>query len=140
MNALSPGRRLTGAVVISLMTLGTLNTGCKNALEKDVTNDPKYGDFFAVVGKWKAKTPLKIIEVNKHLHLCPKDSIDYAGDRVVLTLPIGTEIHIDRLIYREVMGGTPSIRWVASSLVPTWENRLNWTTSFSFQIHSMIQT
>jgi hypothetical protein len=108
MNVLSSRRRLTGSAVVLLLTLGIVTSGCKDAFHKDVTNDPKYGDFFRVVGKWKARVPLELAEIDKKPYLAPKSDRYPTRGRAILSLPIGTEIRIEHLIYHgEVMGGSP---------------------------------
>jgi hypothetical protein len=82
MNFWWPGRRSTAMAVVLLMVLGTLNPGCKHAFEKDVTNDPKYGDFFGVVGKWKTKDPVELYDVDKKRNCLPSRPIRLRGSRV----------------------------------------------------------
>lgn len=111
-----PGRRSTTTAVVLSLVLWTMNTGCKDAFQKDVTNDPQYGNFFGVVGKWKAKAPLELEDIDKQLFLAPKNDRYHPGGRLILTLPVGTEIRIEHLIYHEeAMGGSPL--YVMGSLV-----------------------
>ena len=105
---MSRGQWLARAIAVLFMTVGTLNTGCKDYSKKDVTNDPNYGDFSRVVGTWKSKTPLELAEIDKELFLCPEGNLTNDGARLIVTLPAGTEIRIEHLTYHEVMGGSPT--------------------------------
>jgi hypothetical protein len=102
-------------MVVLFVTLTTLNTGCKDPSQKDVTNDPNYGDFSRVVGTWNSKTPLELAQLDKELYLCPKGGLTNGGARLILTLPAGTEIRVEHLYYHEVMGGSPT--YMMGSLV-----------------------
>jgi hypothetical protein len=71
---------------------------------KDVTNDPAFGDFTSVVGTWKTKVPLRLVEIefrgDKKLYLVYGDQY-ISRSRELPEVPAGTEIRIERLIYRD---------------------------------------
>jgi hypothetical protein len=64
-------------------------TGC----DKDVTNDPAYA-FSGVVGTWRAKKPLQLVKSGDNIIVTDRDF----GEQLVATLPVGTEVRIERLI------------------------------------------
>ena len=80
---------------------------------RDVTHDSSFGDFSPVIGKWKLKTKARIVEIErtKELYLelgdAPKPDPRFevpgftSGSKDLAALPVGTEISIDELLYRE---------------------------------------
>src|SRR6266496_5004131 len=51
---------------IPMMLLFTTGCGSK---PQEVTNDPAFGNFVSVVGTWKTKVPLRLVEIEKELYL-----------------------------------------------------------------------
>src|SRR5687768_9864962 len=72
---------------------------------KDVTNDPAFGDFTSVVGTWKTKVPLRLVEIefrgDKKLYLVYGDVPIHRSHREFPEVPAGTEIRIERLIFED---------------------------------------
>src|SRR5438105_4594952 len=70
--------------------------GCEKP--KDVTNDPTFGNFAAVVGTYKIKVPLRLVQLKDP----PQLSLIVGQESYVSTseqtLPAGTVIRIDKLI------------------------------------------
>lgn len=85
--------------VIALGLLLLSFTGC-GSKPKDVTNDPSFGNFASVVGTWKTKVPLRLVEIQKQLYLVHGDQ-SISGSPDLLVLRAGTEIRIERLIFRK---------------------------------------
>ena len=86
----------------SLTLVAAASAGCRDFGKKDVTNDPAHGNFAPVVGTWKVKSPLTL----KHFEnsMGPDTGLDtasalYSGQRYIATLPVGTEIRIEHLIF-----------------------------------------
>src|SRR5437016_5930684 len=73
-------------------------TGC-GSKPKNVTNDPAFGNFASIVGTWKTKVPLRLVEIEKKLYLVYGDQS--LSGRELLMLPSGTEIRIEHLIFRK---------------------------------------
>jgi hypothetical protein len=66
----------------------------------DVTRDPSFGDFAPVMGSWKTKVPLRLVEIKNDLHLVwGEAAIPRSKDLAML--PVGTEIRIEQLVYRQ---------------------------------------
>ena len=94
--------------------------GCK----RDVTNDSAYG-FSAVVGTWKTKVPITLVDVTQHSYtsasglylgvdIRPAAELNSPNVRLT-TLPIGTEIRIEHLM-ADNSAEAGSIYWVTGSL------------------------
>jgi hypothetical protein len=69
---------------------------------KDVTNDPAFGDFPSVVGTWRTKIPLRLVEIdkNKKLYLVYGDGF-ISGSPELPEVPAGTEVRIERLMFKD---------------------------------------
>jgi hypothetical protein len=85
------------ALAAATVLLVSCTAGC-GSKSKDVTNDPAFGNFASVVGAWKTKIPLRLVEIEKKLYLIAGD-VAVSG-RDLLVLPAGTEIRIERLEFR----------------------------------------
>jgi hypothetical protein len=64
------------------------------------TNDPSYGNFGAVIGTWKTKVPLRLVDIKERLYLVYGDAF-ISDSKDLVILPAGTEFRIDHLFYRE---------------------------------------
>ena len=64
---------------------------------KDVTNDPSYGGFSSVVGTWRTKSQLTLMEIDKTLYLSTTGEHYSATTRDLAILPVSTEIRLERL-------------------------------------------
>jgi hypothetical protein len=72
----------------------------------DVTHDPQFGDFRPVIGKWKSKIPLRLVEISgKHLYLVIGEP-GIHETKELAKVPVGTEIRIDHLMSRETFETT----------------------------------
>jgi len=80
---------------LPLLLLFTAGCGSK---PQDVTNDPAFGNFVSVVGGWKTKVPLRLVDIEQKLYLVYGDQA--LSGRELLLLPAGTEIRIEHLIFR----------------------------------------
>jgi hypothetical protein len=93
---------LTGAMLGIVYLL--LAMGCGGDFgTKDVTNDPAYGDFRNVVGTWETKSPLWLKESKNTLYLETSGEHYSNPMRDVATLPAGTKIRIDHLIFERTI-------------------------------------
>jgi hypothetical protein len=72
--------------------------GC-GSKPQDVTNDPAFGNFSSVVGTWKTKVPLRLVEIKNELYLINGDQA-IQQSRELPGLPAGTEIRIEHLLFR----------------------------------------
>jgi hypothetical protein len=84
----------TGKLFAALCALVFVITGCSKT---DVTRDPNYGDFLAIVGIWKTKVPLKLYKYNEEYYLTTENG-RFADFFHIADIPTGTKIRIDRLI------------------------------------------
>jgi len=66
----------------------------------DVTHDPSFVNFAAVIDTWKSKIPLRLVEIKNDLHLVLGDA-EISGSKELAVLPMGTEIRIEHLAYRK---------------------------------------
>ena len=88
-----------GAIqLLGLAVLYGANIGCGDYGTKEITKDPSYGDFTAVVGTWKTKAELWLQEINGHLYLVTTNEHYHAPTRDLQAVPVGTEIRIQHLI------------------------------------------
>ena len=71
----------------------------------DVTHDPSFGNFAAVIGTWKSKVPLRLVEIKDDLHVVWGDQF-IPGSKELAMLPVGTEIRIEQLRHRETFATT----------------------------------
>jgi hypothetical protein len=80
-----------------------LLTGCGKG-PQDVTHDPSFGKFGGVVGVWKTKVPLRVVQgtndLGGDLTLVLSDT-STPGAKDLAVLPIGTEVRIECLYYWE---------------------------------------
>src|SRR5690349_4788584 len=90
-------RMIVLPLVAAIPLLLLLSRGCGSKLQ-DVTSDPAFGNFKAVVGAWKTKIPLRLVEIEKKLYLVSGDKS--VSGRDLLQLPAGTEIRIEQLVFR----------------------------------------
>jgi hypothetical protein len=88
---------------------------------QDVTRDPSFGSFAAVVGNWKSKVPLRLIEIKHVLYL---DCGDVEPDDLAL-LPVGTEIRIEQLVYRETFETNYLDAWGSLTVGPCVGKRIH---------------
>jgi hypothetical protein len=85
-----------------LFGFALVSAGCKDFVgKKDVTNDSAYGNFSSVVGTWKSKIPLWLIEDDKTLYLKTANTLIDKTSRVLVAVPVGTDIRIERLIHEQ---------------------------------------
>src|SRR5436853_7571425 len=89
-------RMIVHPLVAAIPLLLLLSGGC-GSKPQDVTNDPAFGNFASVVGTWKTKVPLRLVEIEKKPYLLCDDQAHI--DRDLLLLPAGTEIRIEHLIF-----------------------------------------
>ena len=83
------------AFLIALGLLTLMLVGCGHT---DVTNDPAYG-FSGIVGTWKTKTTLWLMQQDKELFITTID--EGPSTSVIQTLsvlPVGTELRIEHLM------------------------------------------
>lgn len=88
----------TRSSILPLLLLLGFLTFASGGCKKDVTNNPYYNNFSAVVGTWKTKTPLLLVEIDKQLYLCASNEVANPSARRLATLPVGTTIRIEHLI------------------------------------------
>ena len=81
---------------VALLLLFTAGCGSK---PQDVTNDPAFGNFASVVGTWRTKVPVRLVEIQKEMYLVYGDQ-SIPRSRELAVLPAGTEIRIEHLIFR----------------------------------------
>jgi hypothetical protein len=93
--------------IIAVVLFGILVAGCKDVGKTDVTHDPSYGDFSRLVGIWKTRVPSKLSEEQGELYLTVEPD-HYMGRKLLLSLPPGTEVRVERLIHEKVFGGSPN--------------------------------
>jgi hypothetical protein len=82
-----------------------LSVGCSKP--QDVTHDPAYGKFGAIMGTWKTKAPIQLVECsevniagdNRFLVLGGALKMSMYGEKVLADLPAGTEIRIEHLVF-----------------------------------------
>ncbi len=84
----------------SIFGLASISGGCKDQ-KTDVTKDSSYGNFSSVVGTWKTKVPLYLLEIDKTLYLDTRSALFGGNDRHVATLPVGTEVRIEHLTHEK---------------------------------------
>ena len=94
-------RTLVALLAISLGILVLPVPGC-GPRDQDVTNDPAFGDFRSVVGIWRAKVPLRLVERDKMLYLVSHDT-PVSGYHELATEPAGTRIRVEHLILRKTI-------------------------------------
>ena len=75
----------------------TFTSGCSKP--KDVTNDLGFGNFNSVLGIWKTKVPLRLVETEKTTYLIYGEQ--YTHGIELALLPVGTGIRVEHLIYRD---------------------------------------
>jgi hypothetical protein len=90
-------RMLACSLLAAIPMMLLFTTGC-GSKPQDVTNDPAFGNFASVVGPWKTKVPLRLVETEKELYLVYGDQA--LSGRDLLLIPAGTEIRIEHLIFR----------------------------------------
>jgi hypothetical protein len=93
---------------LKILLIATLlpSAGCGSA-PQDVTRDPAYGNFGAVMGTWKTKAPIQLVECSevnivggdRFLGLGGALKMGAPGEKVLADLPAGTEIRIEHLIF-----------------------------------------
>jgi hypothetical protein len=66
----------------------------------DVTNAPSYGNFATVVGTWKTKSQLTLMDIDGKMYLSTRSEHYAASTRDLQVLPPGTEIRIEHLMLR----------------------------------------
>lgn len=83
------------------LAIALLVAGCDKP-PQDVSNDPSFGNFSAVVGRWRSKIPLRLVKSEGVLSLsCSGDYLTSPDLQELAALPVGTEINIQRLILRK---------------------------------------
>jgi len=97
------------------------SVGCTKT--SDVTNDPNFGKFKSVVGVWKTKFPLHLVEIEKKLYLSTDLEI-YSGQNKLLIVPEGTEIRIERLVFKDTFE-TTYLDVMGSVLIGGHTNKVN---------------
>lgn len=88
------------ALSVVLALTGCDTSGVKYG-DRDVSNDPTYGNFSAVVGTWKSKVPLYLVKTydkESPLLITPDGGAYVPNDNGLAVLPVGTEIRIEHLI------------------------------------------
>lgn len=85
--------QLIGWVILMLVAMSA------DTAFKDVSNDPAFGKFAPVVGTWKSKVPLKLIDVRGQFILIEPNHAD--GYKEVESLPVGIEVRIEKHMYRQ---------------------------------------
>ena len=93
-----------------ILAIAVLSAGCA-VKPNDVTHDPSFGNFGAVVGVWKLKAPLRLVQGPSNFvgrdDLCSDLGIILGDPGISPTekdlglLPIGTEVRIEHLYYWE---------------------------------------
>jgi hypothetical protein len=87
-------------ILLSVIAFGfALSAGCGQP-PKDVTADPAFGNFESVVGTWKTKVPLRLVEIRKQLYLVYGLGTVTQASREFPAVTNGTEIRIERMIFR----------------------------------------
>jgi hypothetical protein len=85
-------------------SLALMCFGCRDTVgtkTKDVTYDPAYGNFSAVVGTWRTKSQLTLMEIDDVLYLSTTgEHTKYRSYRDLAVLPVGTEVRIEHLIFK----------------------------------------
>ena len=83
----------------SLCAFVLICSGCEGS--RDVTNDPAFGNFSAVVGVWKSRCALWIMQRGNGEvdYLDPDNTLYQRSDKQIAALAVGTEIRIERLTY-----------------------------------------
>ena len=97
----------TAIVAVALSLAVLLSLGCDSKSRgsgvKDVKNDPAFGDFTSVVGMWKTKTPLRLVEIefrgDKILCLVNGDASIHRSHLELPEVPAGSEVRIEHLIF-----------------------------------------
>lgn len=97
------GRVRTLVMLLAFPLLILPIAGC-DSKPQDVTNDPAFGNFSSVVGTWKTKVPMRLVEIQKKLYLLLGDRT-HSGQELAL-FPAGTEIRIEQLIFRDTFETT----------------------------------
>lgn len=95
-------------MIQSLLVVGMLamlaSCGC-NRPPRDVTHDKDFGDFAAVVGDWRLRVPLRLVESKGDLYVVCEDTVFHSSRELDL-LPEGAGIRIERLVYTETFETT----------------------------------
>ncbi|HVU28202.1 MAG TPA: hypothetical protein VHG71_10775 [Verrucomicrobiae bacterium] len=92
-------KALTTIIILAFLFAALILATTLGDKTKDVTADPNFGDFKSVVGTWKTKIPLRLVEIQKELHLVYGDQA-IGNSRELPELPIGTEIRIEHLTFQ----------------------------------------
>ena len=79
-------------IILALLPI----TGCSRV--EDVTADPAYGNFSNVVGTWKIKMPMRLVEIKDKLFIL--SGPQFVPEKNLAALPVGTEIRVEHLIFR----------------------------------------
>ena len=103
---------LLRGLLLATVLATLLISGCDR--EQDVTNEPSFGGFAAIVGMYRTKVPTKIVECNKTLMLVVADAPAFEC-RLIAELPAGIAVRVERLRYRQTV--SRSFVWVDGSLV-----------------------
>jgi hypothetical protein len=98
-NYRSPGLSSTPRQLLlaALCLLAPVATGCSDP-SRDVSNDPNYGNFSTVTGRWKTKTPLMIVEYQTRLFLWTSQRDVGGVYKLLATVPPGTELSVEHLM------------------------------------------
>ena len=94
---------------VLLIAVLLLSTGCA-VKPRDVTHDPSFGNFGAIIGTWKCKAPLRLMQgpnnlvgredLGGGLTIFLPDQVLGSKDYTDLgILPVGTEVRIEHLYY-----------------------------------------
>lgn len=94
-------RQLTRRILAFAFGCGVLVFCASCERTRDVTNDPSFGNFAAIVGVWRTRSSLYVQDVKGELYLCTDKILYNVGDQNLETVPAGTEIRIEHLYYDE---------------------------------------
>jgi hypothetical protein len=103
------------------------SAGCAKHQWQDETHNPAFGNFGAVVGTWKAKVPLRLVQEkndsDSDLALVLGDFPMYPDMEDLGILPVGTEVRIEHLQFLDTYESSTSIKATGSLTAGPYQDR-----------------
>jgi hypothetical protein len=94
-------RHIVRVITMAMLAvlLGICLSGC-DGKPQDVAADPAYGDFSKILGVWRTKVPMRLVELGNEKVLYILAGPQVTVETPVAAVPVNTQIRIEHLVFK----------------------------------------